>query len=161
MLSLRGSRTLSTWIANMNFSLTNASSLCQGCEVHAGFWQSWQTVADTMKSQIDSALKVYPGYTLVLTGHSFGAAVATLGGTALRNAGYQLDLVSLRSLVLCRRVCACIGKCSNSRNMAVYLRRATSGQRSAGHLYHEPGASLACDAQRRRCPEAAAYELWV
>ncbi|KAJ5104330.1 hypothetical protein NUU61_001677 [Penicillium alfredii] len=91
VLSFRGSRTLSTWIANLDFGLTDAS-LCSDCQVHTGFWQSWQTVADEMRSKIDSALKTYSDYTLVFTGHSFGAAIATLGGTALRNAGYKVNL---------------------------------------------------------------------
>ncbi|KAJ5621074.1 hypothetical protein N7510_005058 [Penicillium lagena] len=91
VLSFRGSRTISTWIANLNFDLSN-STLCSGCEVHTGFWESWETVAATLTSEIDSAMKTYPGYTLVLTGHSFGAALAVLGGTALRNAGYTPSL---------------------------------------------------------------------
>lgn len=94
VLSFRGSRTIATWIANLDIELTDASSLCAGCEAHSGFLRSWETVSDEITSQIDSAMQTYSGYTLVFTGHSFGAAVATLGGTALRNAGYILDLVS-------------------------------------------------------------------
>jgi thioesterase domain-containing protein len=37
---------------------------------------------------------------LVLTGHSFGGAVAALGGTALRNAGYDLEIVRTLTLTL-------------------------------------------------------------
>lgn len=93
ILSFRGSRTLTTWIANLDFDFDDASSLCSGCEAHGGFLRSWNTVADDLTARIDSALQTYSGYKLVLTGHSFGGAVAALGGTALRNAGYTLDLV--------------------------------------------------------------------
>lgn len=94
VLSFRGSRTLNTWIANLNFGFADASSLCTGCEAHSGFLKSWETVADDLTARIESALQTHSGYKLVLTGHSFGGAVAVLGGTALRNAGYTLDLVS-------------------------------------------------------------------
>jgi len=94
VISFRGSRTISNWIANLDFGMTDASDLCDGCEAHTGFLKAWETVSDDITSQIDSARQTYSGYTLVLTGHSFGAAVAALGGTALRNAGYALDLVS-------------------------------------------------------------------
>ncbi|KAJ5146541.1 Lipase class 3 [Penicillium bovifimosum] len=94
VVSFRGSRTLSTWLANINFDLTDASSLCPGCEAHDGFLQSWETVADDLTAKIAAAQATYSGYTLVLTGHSFGAAVAALGGTALRNAGYAPNVYS-------------------------------------------------------------------
>lgn len=84
---------MSTWIANLDYGLTDVSDLCDGCEAHGGFWKSWNSVADDLTAQIDAARKTYSGYTLVMTGHSFGAAVAALGGTALRNAGYDLDIV--------------------------------------------------------------------
>lgn len=94
VLSFRGSRTISNWIANLDFGQTDASSLCSGCEAHSGFFNAWKTVAVALTAQIASATATYPSYKLVLTGHSFGGALAALGGTALRNAGYTLDLVS-------------------------------------------------------------------
>lgn len=93
VLSFRGSRTPSNWVANLNFGLTNTSELCRGCEAHKGFWKAWNTVADDMTSKLEDARKSHPDYTIVLTGHSFGGALAMLGGTALRNAGYKIKLV--------------------------------------------------------------------
>jgi triacylglycerol lipase len=93
VVSFRGSRTLDTWIANLDFG-KDSIDLCSGCEVHGGFWRSWEVVADDITSGIESALAAYPGYTVVFTGHSFGAAIATLGAAQLRNAGYAIELVS-------------------------------------------------------------------
>ncbi|KAL4805037.1 Alpha/Beta hydrolase protein [Aspergillus unguis] len=92
VLSFRGSRTFDTWIANLDFGLVAVDDLCEGCEAHEGFWKSWQVVADSITSGIDSALETYPDYTVVFTGHSFGAALATLGAVQLRNAGYAIEL---------------------------------------------------------------------
>lgn len=69
-----------------------ASWFCSGCQVHQGL-DYYQTVAATLKAQIDSAQKTYPGYTLVVTGHSLGGALAMLGGTDLHNQGYTLTIV--------------------------------------------------------------------
>ncbi|CAG8405687.1 unnamed protein product [Penicillium salamii] len=92
VLSFRGSRVVSTWIANINTALADVTSLCSGCKAHAGFWESWETVASDVSSQIKSAQSKYPGYKVVVTGHSFGGAVAALAGTALRNGGTTLSL---------------------------------------------------------------------
>ncbi|CAI7600516.1 unnamed protein product [Penicillium glandicola] len=92
VVSFRGSRTTSNWIANINFGLTDASSICSGCEVHSGFFEAWETVADDLTAQIAAAQVTYPDYTLVVTGHSYGGALATIGGTVLRNAGYTPDV---------------------------------------------------------------------
>lgn len=43
---------------------------------------------------IMAAADDYPDYTLVLTGHSLGAAIATLAASNLRNEGYTAALVS-------------------------------------------------------------------
>jgi triacylglycerol lipase len=96
-VAFRGSRTIDTWIANLDFGKDSVDELCSGCEVHGGFWRSWQVVADSITSGIESALVTYPGYTVVFTGHSFGAALATLGAAQLRNAGFAIELVSLRA----------------------------------------------------------------
>lgn len=83
---------MSNWIADISTALI-PSSLCSGCEVHQGFWDDYQTVASTLKTQIDTAQKSYPGYALVVTGHSLGGALAMLCGTDLHNQGYTPTIV--------------------------------------------------------------------
>jgi alpha-beta hydrolase superfamily lysophospholipase len=82
-----------------------------------GWLESWETVADSITAQVESALQTYPGYTLVVTGHSLGGAIAAIGATALRNAGYTLDLVSLLFSIDIR-----------SNTIAVHLRPAANWQ---------------------------------
>lgn len=92
-MAFRGSRSLSTWIANFDFGTEDVNSICPGCKAHGGFWKSWEGVADSLGAQIKSAVDAHPEYTLVFTGHSFGGAMATLGATAMRNDGYKIELV--------------------------------------------------------------------
>lgn len=94
VLSFRGSRTPANWIANLDFGFDDATELCDGCEVHGGFWKAWNTVADTLKAEIEKARAAYPDYTLVFTGHSLGAAISTLAATVLQTTeGYSVELV--------------------------------------------------------------------
>ncbi|RHZ54512.1 lipase family protein [Aspergillus thermomutatus] len=92
VVSFRGSRTIDTWIANLDFGLDSISDVCSGCAAHGGFWKSWEVVANALTTEVNSALAAYPGYTLVFTGHSFGAALATLGAATLRKAGIAVEL---------------------------------------------------------------------
>ncbi|KAJ5716654.1 Lipase class 3 [Penicillium malachiteum] len=92
VLAFRGSEDISNWIANLDFTFNDDSGLCDGCEVHSGWWSSWQTVADDITSELASAVSSYPDYQLVITGHSLGAALAAISATDLRNSGYTLDL---------------------------------------------------------------------
>lgn len=139
VVSFRGSRSISNWIANINFGLTDATSLCSGCEAHSGFLESWETVADDLTTNIKSAQSTYSGYTLVLTGHSFGGAVAALGGTALRNGGFTLNLVSKLPVSFWY---------GTNNQPIVYLRPATSWKWGIGYIHHKPGQSLASDTYR-------------
>ncbi|GIJ85201.1 hypothetical protein Asppvi_004057 [Aspergillus pseudoviridinutans] len=96
VVSFRGSRTIQTWIANLDFGL-ESSDLCSGCSVHTGFWKSWEVVANALTTELNSAIAAYPGYTIVFTGHSFGAALATLGAATLRKAGISVQLYNYGS----------------------------------------------------------------
>ncbi|PYI07819.1 lipase [Aspergillus sclerotiicarbonarius CBS 121057] len=92
VVSFRGSSTLENWIANIDFILEEEESLCSGCYVHSGWWKAWEQVADDLTSEIESAMSTYSGYSLFFTGHSLGGALATIGATVLRNAGYTIQL---------------------------------------------------------------------
>lgn len=46
------------------------------CRVHAGFQKSYLAIRRSIRAAVVRSLKVHPGYNVLVTGHSFGAAVA-------------------------------------------------------------------------------------
>ena len=93
VLAFRGSRGIQNWLQNLDFVKEDGSSLCNGCEVHKGFFDSWNSVSEKLSSELSSASKANPDYGIVAAGHSLGAALATLAAVALRNSGTKIDLV--------------------------------------------------------------------
>lgn len=67
------------------------------CEVHSGFNDAWEDISDHIYESIWSAFQTYPNHTLVVTGHSLGAAVGTIATAHLRQAGYPCDLYTFGS----------------------------------------------------------------
>ncbi|RYH09191.1 S8 family serine peptidase [Tropicimonas sp. IMCC6043] len=74
--SFRGTKGLGDWIGNIR--LAPRAFPPAGGHAHVGFVHGWELVADIVSETIAEA----PGRTVWFTGHSLGAAVALLGGTA-------------------------------------------------------------------------------
>lgn len=86
VVAFRGSSDLRNWIADFDFILVPYSE-CTGCYVHDGFYESWQEIKSYALQYVESAFASYPEYTLVVAGHSLGAAVGTLAVVDFRNDG--------------------------------------------------------------------------
>ncbi|VDB94394.1 unnamed protein product [Peniophora sp. CBMAI 1063] len=52
--------------------------------VHAGFGVAFGSVSDLVLNTMVEQLRQYPSYSVVLTGHSMGGALAAIGGTLLK-----------------------------------------------------------------------------
>lgn len=61
---------------------------CPNCTVHSGFMTSWRNTRCTVVPHVEKALKEYPGYELVLVGHSLGGAVAVLAALEFQARGW-------------------------------------------------------------------------
>jgi hypothetical protein len=82
----RGSESMSNWISNIDAVLTDYP-LCSGCSVHKGFYDAQKGASADVRSQVKALREKFPSYSLMVTGHSLGAALATLTAADLQDAG--------------------------------------------------------------------------
>ncbi|KIW72556.1 hypothetical protein PV04_00739 [Phialophora macrospora] len=62
---------------------------CPNCTVHSGFMTSWRNTRCIVIPHVETALRDYPGYKLVLVGHSLGGAVAALASLEMQARGWD------------------------------------------------------------------------
>jgi len=80
---------IENWIDDLDFKQTDFP-YCSGCKVHEGFYRSFTSVKDEVKSLVNSYRSQYPNATLTVTGHSLGAAMAAHCGAELVHSGYKV-----------------------------------------------------------------------
>ena len=85
-VSFRGSASIQNWIDNLDVKLTSYPA-CDKCEVHDGFYRTEQDVFEDVLAEVKSLRQKFPSYTVIVTGHSLGAALATLTTLDLFNNG--------------------------------------------------------------------------
>lgn len=67
-----------SWLDDLNFPKTTDHPACSDCKVHEGFLESWNEVKAQVISLIKTLLSAHPKAKVHITGHSLGAAIATL-----------------------------------------------------------------------------------
>jgi predicted lipase len=97
VVSFRGSVSVRNWLNDFDFPQVS-SDICIGCFVHQGWWSAWYEARASVLSSITGICDNYPGYQLVVTGHSAGGAIGTLAAAELRKMGYTAVLVCLKPL---------------------------------------------------------------
>ena len=73
----RGSENVENWVVDADLRKT-VYPFCEGCEVHEGFLRAHEHVIPLVKAETGRLLKATNSSNLVITGHSLGAAIATL-----------------------------------------------------------------------------------
>lgn len=100
-MSFRGTDSIRNWITNLDFDTTNCDGLPMSddvdCEVHSGWDDAWHQIRNSVYVSVSKAQTLYANYTLVVTGHSLGGAVATIAAAHLRADGYVCDLYTYGS----------------------------------------------------------------
>ncbi|CAG8603729.1 7773_t:CDS:2, partial [Paraglomus occultum] len=69
-------------------------------KVHAGFMDAFKEIRDGLVNEVQKQLELNPGYSIDVSGHSFGAALAVLAGLdfAQNNDTLKFDKLSLTTL---------------------------------------------------------------
>ena len=90
----RGSTSIINWIEDMDaFQVEYHDSRCNHCKVHDGFYYAEQSVIADVERDVKKLLDEYPSFQVVVTGHSLGAALASLAALDLQRSG--IDGVTL------------------------------------------------------------------
>jgi len=129
VLSFRGTNTLQNYIDDVVF-LQVPCDFGIGCLVHSGFYATWLDSQNVAVAGVTAAMAANPTYTLVITGHSLGAAIATIAGAYLRDSGFPCDIYTYGS----PRVFNSVG--------ADYVTNQVGGEYRVTHL-DDPVAKLA------------------
>lgn len=67
---------------------------CKDCKMHRGFHRFTDTLSSKYLARMIAILQYFPEYRIVVTGHSMGAAMATIAGIELRLKGYEVTVLT-------------------------------------------------------------------
>lgn len=68
---------VTNWLTDLTFTKINYAN-CFGCQIHQGFWFHYQSISAQVATKFQTLKAAYPNAKVYLTGHSLGAAVATV-----------------------------------------------------------------------------------
>lgn len=95
VVSFRGTQSFENLKALLKLGMVD-TGICTGCKAHEGFNQAWLDVKDTVVGEIRKQISnsANAKFKVVVTGHSLGAAIATVAAADLRSTFPVVDLVS-------------------------------------------------------------------
>jgi hypothetical protein len=99
-----GSHSTQDWINDFTFTKVSYESF--SCQVHKGFYDGVQAVITDVISEVKRLQEIYPSYRVVTTGHSLGAALATLTAVDLVESNIPAQIFNFGSPRIFDEECA-------------------------------------------------------
>jgi predicted lipase len=95
VVSFRGSQSLTNWIENLWTFAEAKYPHCDGCSVHAGFYDTWHSVEEGVLAKVTELIQgKSPQPEVYVVGHSLGGALAVLGAASLHyQHGVEIEAV--------------------------------------------------------------------
>ncbi len=92
-VSLRGSSSAMNWLDDFEVKLVPYTTFPEcNCQVHNGFYRSIKGIRERAIASVNALKKVYPLYSVVITGHSYGASTCQLLAMEFIAANITYDL---------------------------------------------------------------------
>ena len=90
---LRGSSSVMNWLDDFEVKLVPYTTYEEcDCNVHNGFYRSALSVKNKTLNTVNLLKKLYPTYSVIVTGHSYGASVGQLLAMELEKAGLKTQI---------------------------------------------------------------------
>lgn len=92
-VSLRGSSSVLNWLDDAEIKLVDYTSwpTCD-CKVHNGFYRSAKGVINKTLDTVSTLKKRFPTYSVIMTGHSYGASTVQLLAMELEKNGINVEI---------------------------------------------------------------------
>lgn len=92
-VALRGSSSVLNWLDDIEIRLVDYTTWPScGCRVHRGFYTSAQGVTNKTIETINILKKRFPKYSVIMTGHSYGASTVQLLAMELEKNGIKVEI---------------------------------------------------------------------
>jgi len=91
--SFRGSSDIQNFLTDADaFKVSYVRPGCSNCNVHKGFYNAYNSLQSQLTPYVQTMRSKYPSATVVVTGHSLGAAEALLGAVDQQQLGYSVHV---------------------------------------------------------------------
>ena len=92
-VSLRGSSSALNWLDDIEIKQVDYTSWPScGCKVHYGFYRSAEGVTNKTLDTVNLLKRRFPTYSVIMTGHSYGASTVQLLGMELEKKGISVEI---------------------------------------------------------------------